>query len=359
MAKIAVLPGDGIGREVIEQALLVLEAMKEKHHIVYTLEHGLLGGQAVEQTGSPFPAETKTLVLSSNAVLLGAVGGPQWERLPVEQRPERGLLAIRKALGLYANLRPVKCWPQLLAQSPFKNEVTDGVDLVIVRELIGGAYFGARGTQTTSAGTKAYDTIEYSEREIRRILKVAFELAASRRGRVTSVDKANVLDTSRLWRKLAEETAAEHVGVELKHLYVDNCAMQLCLNPAQFDVIVTENMFGDILSDQASVLGASLGMLPSASIGDGPSLYEPAHGSAPDIAGQDQANPLAAILSLAMMLKLSFNRPDAAAAVERAVQNVLVAGLRTRDIWSEGTSLVGTREMGAAVIKELGADQDR
>lgn len=353
MVKIAVLPGDGIGPEVIEQALLVLEAVKEEYGLEYQLNRGLIGGQAIDETGNPFPEETEKMAQSSDIVLLGAVGGPKWDHLSAEQRPEKGLLAIRKSLGLYANLRPVKCWPGLLEQSPFKNEVINGVDMLIVRELIGGAYFGSRGTQTLGDEIKAFDTIEYSDREIRRILKMAFELAGRRRRKITSVDKANVLDTSRLWRKTAEEMSREYPDIELKHLYVDNCAMQLCLNPAQFDVIVTENMFGDILSDQASVLGASLGMLASASIGDGPALYEPSHGSAPDIAGQDKANPLAAILSTAMMLKISFGRSDAAAAVEEAVGRVLACGLRTGDIWSQGAKLVGTREMGAAVIKEI------
>ncbi len=353
MVKLAVLPGDGIGPEIMEQALQVLEVIKEKYDFQYTTEMGLLGGAALDATGEPFPEKTKELVLQSDAVLLGAVGGPQWDHLPGEKRPEKGLLGIRKALNLYANLRPVKCWPQLIQQSPLKNEKLAGVDLIVVRELIGGAYFGKRGQETIPGGMKAYDTIEYSTPEITRIAKIAFSLAGERRKKVTSVDKANVLDTSRLWRKTVEDIAQDYPEIILNHLYVDNCAMQLCLNPAQFDVIVTENMFGDILSDQASVLGGSLGMLPSASIGEGPALYEPAHGSAPDIAGQDKANPLATILSVAMMLRISFSQGEAALAIEKAVNNVLDQGLRTGDIWSPGTQRVGTRAMGEAVLKEL------
>ncbi|MCR4441546.1 MAG: 3-isopropylmalate dehydrogenase [Peptococcaceae bacterium] len=353
MRKIAVLPGDGVGPEVTEQALLVLEAAKKKYHFEYSLEKGLIGGEAIDATGEPFPAETKRLVLASDMVLLGAVGGPRWDGLPGELRPEKGLLEIRKTLGLYANLRPVRCWPQLLEQSPLKNEVINGVDLLVVRELSGGAYYGAKGTRTEGGEEQAFDTIEYSEKQIRRIIKMAFELARKRRRRVTSVDKSNVMETSRLWRKIAQEEAHNYPEVSLNHLYVDNCAMQLCLKPAQFDVVVTENMFGDILSDQASVLGASLGMLPSASLGDGPSLFEPAHGSAPDIAGQDKANPLAAILSVAMMLRFSFNNGEAAGAVEKAVETVLSSGLRTVDIYSAGTRIAGTRDMGRAVAKCL------
>ncbi len=353
MVKLAVLAGDGVGPEVTAQALLALEKLKAKYKLEYTVKEGLIGGSAVDASGSPFPEETRELVLNSNVVLLGAVGGPKWDKIAIEIRPERGLLALRKTLGLYANLRPVKCWEQLLTQSPFKNEIVAGVDVLIVRELIGGAYFGKRGTETVNGEVKAFDTIEYSSSEIRRIMKKAMELALQRRCKVTSVDKANVLDTSRLWRKIAEEEAAAYPGITLNHMYVDNCAMQLCINPAQFDVLVTENMFGDILSDQASVLGASLGMLPSASIGDGPALYEPSHGSAPDIAGQDKANPIGAILSLAMMLRISLGKPEAAEAIEQAVGRVLNSGLRTADIWSEGMQLVGTQAIGEAIRKQL------
>lgn len=354
MFKLAVLPGDGIGQEVTAQALRVLAALKQKYRLEYAVSYGLIGGGAIDATGDPLPPETREMVTQSDAVLLGAVGGPQWDGPDKKARPEQGLLGIRKLLRLYANLRPMKCWPQLQEQSPFKSEKIAGVDLLIVRELTGGAYFGARGTERDAAGEpRAYDTIEYSAAEIRRIVKVAFSLAGDRRKKVTSVDKANVLDTSRLWRKIVEEEAKAYPEIALNHLYVDNCAMQLCLNPAQFDVLVTENMFGDILSDQASVLGASLGMLPSASIGEGPALYEPAHGSAPDIAGQDKANPLAAILSLAMMLRISFQNTAAANAVERAVEVALDKGLRTGDIWTVGSTRVGTQAMAEAVIKEL------
>ncbi|MGI6587316.1 MAG: 3-isopropylmalate dehydrogenase [Peptococcia bacterium] len=353
MFKLAVLPGDGIGQEVTEQALKVLTAVKTKYDLDFTYSTGLIGGCAIDETGEPFPEETKELVAQSDAVFLGAVGGPKWDSPEKKVRPEQGLLAIRKGLRLYANLRPVKCWPQLIEQSPFKKEKIAGVDLLIVRELTGGAYFGARGTETKNGEMKAFDTIEYSAGEIRRLVKVAFELARHRRKKVTSVDKANILDTSRLWRKIVLEEAVNYPDIALNHLYVDNCAMQLCLNPTQFDVLVTENTFGDILSDQASVLGGSLGMLPSASIGDGASLYEPVHGSAPDITGQDKANPLAAILSVAMMLRISLQCPDAATAIEKAVGRVLERGLRTADIYLPGCIRVGTSVLADAVIKEL------
>ncbi|MGI6144999.1 MAG: 3-isopropylmalate dehydrogenase [Clostridia bacterium] len=354
MFKLAVLPGDGIGQEVTVQALKVLDAVKIKYNLDITYQTGLIGGCAIEKTGDPFPQETQKLVAQSDAVLLGAVGGPQWDGPDKKVRPEQGLLAIRKYLRLFANLRPVKCWPQLIEQSPFKKERIVGVDLLIVRELTGGAYFGAKGKKTVDGESKVYDTIEYSAEEIRRIVKVAFDLAGQRRKKVTSVDKANILDTSRLWRKIVEEEKTNYPAIDLNHLYVDNCAMQLCINPAQFDVLVTENTFGDILSDQASVLGGSLGMLPSASIGEGSALYEPVHGSAPDIAGQDKANPLAAILSVAMMLRISMKNSAAAMAVEKAVDTVLQQGLRTADIWTQGSTSVGTSTMAAAVIKALG-----
>lgn len=353
MHNIVVLRGDGIGPEVMDQAIRVLDALKDKYHLEFSLQEGLIGGAAIDKLGSPFPQETRELVSRCDAVLLGAVGGPKWDKAAPSIRPEKGLLEIRKALGLYANIRPVKCWPQLLEQSPFKNERVEGVNLIIVRELIGGAYFGSRGKVGEGDNIKAFDTIEYSSPEIKRIVRVALNFARKRKGRLTSVDKANVLETSRLWRKIMDEEIKGYPEVALNHLYVDNCAMQLCLNPAQFDVIVTENMFGDILSDQASVLGASLGMLASASIGEGPALFEPAHGSAPDIAGQDKANPLAAILSIAMLLDISFGKPEAAKAVENAVNQVLDQGLRTADIYSPGTVLTGTKAMGDAVIKEL------
>ncbi|MFY9175509.1 MAG: 3-isopropylmalate dehydrogenase [Peptococcia bacterium] len=353
MYKIAVLPGDGIGPEITEQALGVLELAAAKYNLNYTVEEGLIGGAAYDVYGEPFPQETRELVSNCDAVLLGAVGGPQYDQLPVDKRPEKGLLQIRKALGLYANLRPIKCWPQLMDQSPFKNERINGVDLLIVRELIGGAYFGARGTDEVNGELAAFDTIEYTSSQIRRVVRRAFELAKGRRRMLTSVDKANVLDTSRLWRKIVLEEARKFPEVTVNHLYVDNCAMQLCINPGQFDVLVTENMFGDILSDQASVLGASLGMLASASLGDGKALYEPAHGSAPDIAGQGKANPLAAILSVAMLLRITMKSPSAASAVENGVQFALEQGLRTADIYTPGTTLATTESIGNAVKKKI------
>jgi len=353
MNKIAILPGDGVGPEVVEQALLVLQAVKSKYSLDYTITEGLIGGQAIEATGKPFPQETKELIMASDIIILGAVGGPKWDAVPAEIRPEKGLLELRKTAGLYANLRPVKCWSQLLEQSPLKNEIVKGIDIMIVRELIGGAYFGKKGTNIEGDRIAAFDTIEYNDVEIRRIMKMAIEIAGTRRNKITSVDKANVLDTSRLWRKIANEECQKYPDISLNHLYVDNCSMQLCLNPSQFDVIVTENMFGDILSDQASVLGGSLGMLASASLGDSIALYEPIHGSAPDIAGQNKSNPLATILSVAMMLHISFKNAQAADDIENAVGKVLDAGLRTADIWSEGFTLIGTKEMGKAVAAQI------
>lgn len=353
MYRIISLPGDGIGPEVTRQALKVLEAVAAKYNIEYSVREGLIGGAAYSAYGAPFPQETRDLVSNCDAVLLGAVGGPQYDGLPPDKRPEKGLLQIRQALGLYANLRPVKCWPQLMDQSPFKNERLKGVDLMIVRELIGGAYFGSRGTDEVNGEMCAFDTIEYSSSQIRRVVRKAFQLAGEREKKITSVDKANVLDTSRLWRKIVDQESKRYPEIACSHLYVDNCAMQLCLNPAQFDVVVTENMFGDILSDQASVLGASLGMLPSASLGEGIALYEPAHGSAPDIAGQDKANPLAAILSVAMMLRITMKSPQAALAVEKAVEAVLNEGLRTGDIALPGTGLSTTTQIGDAVIRNI------
>ncbi len=348
MIKLVVLPGDGIGPEVTEQALEILNVVAEKYDLNIVKEKGLLGGAAIRESGEPFPQATRNLVAASDAVFLGAVGDPQFDHPESKVRPEMGLLALRKFLGVYANLRPVKCWPQLIEQSPFKKERLKGVDLLIVRELTGGAYFGTKGRKKDFA----YDTIEYSDVEIRRIVKAGFKLAQKRRKKLTSVDKANVMETSRLWRKIVLEEAAAYPDVVLNHLYVDNCAMQLCLNPGQFDVLVTENTFGDILSDQASVLGGSLGMLPSASLGDGPALYEPVHGSAPDLAGQDKANPLAAILSLAMFLEMTANCPAGARDIENAVENVLDQGWRTADIYENGCFCVGTRLM-TEKIKEV------
>lgn len=354
MVKIAVLPGDGVGPEVIAQALVVLEKVKSKFSFEFEMREGLIGGQALDETGKPLPPETLQMVEEADVILLGAVGGPKWDNLPSELRPEKGgLLELRKLSGLYANLRHVKCWPQLMEQSPLKNSVIDGVDIMIVRELLGGAYFGKKGNSLIEGRKTAYDTIEYDETKIRKVIKLAFDLAGSRRRMVTSVDKSNVLETSRLWRQIAQEESTAYPAVALNHLYVDNCSMQLCLKPSQFDVLVTENMFGDILSDQTSVIGASLGMLPSASLGEKRNLFEPVHGSAPDIAGLNKANPLAAILSIAMMLRISLGNNQAAEAVEEAVGKALAAGFRTADIWTQGNKLVGTDEMGAAVAGYL------
>jgi len=353
MYRIAVLPGDGIGPEVIKQAIRVLEAVGKRFGIEYKFTKALVGGAAYDETGSPLPEETLELCLRSDAVLFGAVGGPKWDELPLHLRPEVGaLLPLRKKLGLYANLRPVKVFPSLVGASTLKPEVVAGIDLVIVRELTGGLYFGQKYREALPDGsTRVVDTLEYTTPEIERILRKAFELARQRRRKVTSVDKSNILESSRYWRELAIKIGAEYPDVELDHMYVDNCAMQLVKNPGQFDVLVMENMFGDILSDQASVLGGSLGMLPSASLGGKTGLYEPVHGTAPDIAGKDIANPLATILSAAMLLRYSLGQDEAADCVERAVARTLEMGYRTGDLMEEGKKLVGTEEMGSQVVK--------
>ncbi|OQP05038.1 3-isopropylmalate dehydrogenase [Geobacillus sp. 44B] len=345
--RIAVLPGDGIGKEVTKGAVEVLKAIETRFGHHFEFAYGWIGGAAVDQKGTPLPEETLALCRESNAVLLGAVGGPKWDQHPPHLRPERGLLQIRKEMNLFANLRPVKFYDSLTDSSPLKQEVIQGVDLVIVRELTGGLYFGKpSGRMVENGEEKAVDTLLYKKEEIKRIVKVAFELARKRKKKVTSVDKANVLASSRMWREIAEEVAQEFPDVTLEHMLVDNAAMQLIRSPQQFDVVVTENMFGDILSDEASMLTGSLGMLPSASLSaSGPSLYEPIHGSAPDIAGQNKANPIAAILSAAMMLRLSFGLSKEAEAVEKAVQQVLAAGLRTADIAQKGQRVVSTDEM--------------
>ncbi|MFT4197571.1 MAG: 3-isopropylmalate dehydrogenase, partial [Pseudoxanthomonas sp.] len=315
-----------------------------------------LGGAAYDKYGAPLADETLERARAADAVLLGAVGGPKWDAIDPALRPERGLLKIRSQLGLFANLRPAILYPQLADASTLKPEVVAGLDVLIVRELTGGIYFGApRGTRTLDNGERqAYDTLPYSESEIRRIARVGFDAARRRGGKLCSVDKANVLASSQLWRAVVEEVAKDYPDVALSHMYVDNAAMQLVRAPKQFDVIVTDNMFGDILSDQASMLTGSIGMLPSASLdADNKGMYEPSHGSAPDIAGQGVANPLATILSAAMLLRYSFDHAESADAIERAVGEVLDAGLRTADIWSEGTSRVGTREIGEAVVAAL------
>ena len=353
--KIAILPGDGIGPEIVGQAQAVLAALAAEGLPLAT-ETAPIGGAGYDAAKAPLPDATLALAERSDAVLLGAVGGPRYDTLPRPMRPEQGILAIRKALGLFANLRPALLFPELAAVSTLKPEVVAGLDLLVVRELTGDIYFGQpRGRRTNAAGeAEGFDTMHYAESEIRRIAKVGFETARRRQKKLCSVDKANVLDTSILWRETVTALGREYPDVALSHMYVDNAAMQLVRNPRQFDVIVTGNLFGDILSDEASMLAGSIGMLPSASLdANGKGLYEPIHGSAPDIAGKDRANPLATILSVAMMFRHTFARADVAARIEAAVRAVLARGLRTGDIALPGERVVGTREMGAAVVAAL------
>ena len=351
--KIALIPGDGIGPDIIEEAVKVINAVGEKKQLSFEFNTYLVGGSAIDHTGTPLPEVTLEGCKGSDAILLGAVGGPKWDALPGHLRPERGLLGLRKEMALFANLRPALLFPQLKAASTLKEEIIGaGIDIMVVRELTGGIYFGERGriAETRSA----YDIETYAEDEIERIVKMGFEIAKKRNKKLTSIDKANVLETSRLWREVAERVAKEYPEVELNHMYVDNCAMQLIRNPQQFDVMVTSNMFGDILSDEASMLTGSLGMLPSASLGSGKlGMYEPIHGSAPDIAGQDIANPAAAILSSAMMFRYSFEMEAEAMMIEEAVANVLEAGYRTKDIMEKDKTLVGTKEMGNLITAEI------
>jgi len=351
MYKIAVLPGDGIGKEITPEAVEALKKVGGKCGLSFEFEEALIGGCAIDATGGPFPELTQRLVKASDAVLLGAVGGPKWEGLDYSIRPERGLLGLREVLGTFANLRPAKVYPMLADASTLKKEVIEGIDIMVVRELTGGLYFGRpKGIEKLPDGTeRGVNTLTYTTPEIERIAKVAFDVAGKRRKKVTSVDKANVLESTELWRRVVSEVHKGYPDVELGHMYVDNCAMQLIRNPRQFDVIVTENMFGDILSDEASMLTGSIGMLPSASIGGKVGIFEPIHGSAPDIAGQDKANPIATILSVAMMLRYSFNQEKAADIIEEAVLKVLEKGYRTGDIMQPGMKLVGTREMGRLV----------
>ncbi|MFA9398441.1 MAG: 3-isopropylmalate dehydrogenase [Clostridiaceae bacterium] len=357
--KIAVLKGDGIGPEVIDESLKILEKIANKYKFDYEIKEGLIGGAAIDSTGVPLPKETIEICKESDAVLLGAVGGPKWDKLPGKLRPESGLLGIRKALDVYANLRPAILFKELKSSSNLKEEVLkDGLDLLIVRELIGGAYFGEKGRETINSNGKdiirAYDIIDYKSNEIERILKMGFESARKRNKKLTLVDKANVLESSKLWREIAMNMASDYNDIELNFMYVDNAAMQLINNPNQFDVIVTENMFGDILSDEASMLTGSLGNLPSASLGDNKAaLYEPIHGSAPDIAGLDIANPIGTIMSLAMMLKYSFNLDDASNDIKSAVSKVLEKGYRTSDIMKNGNIKVSTKEMGNYIASEI------
>ena len=353
--KIAVLPGDGIGVEIVAEAVRVLERLRSEG-LDLAIETAPIGGAGYDAARQPLPDATLELARRADAILLGAVGGPRYDTLPRALRPEQGILAIRKALGLFANLRPAVLYPELAGASTLKPEVVAGLDLIIVRELTGDIYFGQpRGRRSNAAGeAEGFDTMVYSEPEIRRIAQVGFEIARKRGRRLCSVDKANVLDTSILWREVVTAVGASYPDVELSHMYVDNAAMQLVRNPKQFDVIVTGNIFGDILSDEASMLVGSIGMLPSASLdASGKGLYEPIHGSAPDIAGQDRANPLATIMSLAMMFRHSFGRADVAARIEASVREVLAQGLRTPDIASPGERTVGTRAMGDGVLAAL------
>lgn len=354
--KVLILPGDGIGPEIVGEAVKVLEAVNSKFDLGIELEEGLLGGCAIDATGMPFPDVTLAQARAADAILLGAVGGPKWDNIDRAIRPEKGLLGIRSQLGLFGNLRPAILYPQLADASSLKPEVVSGLDILIVRELTGGIYFGEpRGIDKTENGERrGYNTYVYTESEIRRIGKLAFESARKRNGKVCSVDKANVLEATMLWREVMIDLSKDYPDIELSHMYVDNAAMQLVRAPKQFDVIVTGNMFGDILSDQASMLTGSIGMLPSASLDiNAKGLYEPSHGSAPDIAGQGVANPLATILSAAMMLRFSLDMNPAAEAIEQAVGAVLDQGLRTADIATEGAAHVSTKEMGESILVAL------
>ncbi len=354
MKKIVVIPGDGIGREITDGAVEVLKAVDKKFSLGLEYETHDAGGTAYDKYGEPLPASTLEACKKADAVLFGAVGGTKWDGVDAAHRPERAILGLRKGLGLYANLRPVKVLDALTDNSPLKAELVGGVDLVIVRELVGGIYFGDRCESEIKDGAeRAWDLENYSVPEVERITRLAFETARLRRGKLTSVDKANVLATSRLWRRTVERLRAEYADVALNHLYVDNCAMQLAVNPKQFDVIVTGNLFGDILSDEAAVIGGSIGLMPSASIGEQTSLYEPIHGSAPDIAGLNVANPMGTILSAAMLLRYSLRAESAARAIEAAVERTLADGYRTADIYSEGTVKLGTVEITGKIIERL------
>lgn len=352
---VVLLPGDGIGPEITAVASSLLEAVARRHGFSLTFSEQPIGGAALDACGEPLPASTLDACRAADAVLLAAIGSPRFDALPREQRPESGLLALRAGLDLFANLRPVKIVPALIAASSLKPEVIDGVDLLVVRELTGGIYFGQpKGRVVTEGEERAFNTMTYSSSEVDRIARVAFSLASERRGRLCSVDKANVLDVSQLWRDRIEAMAPNHPEVEVSHMYVDNAAMQLVRDPRQFDVLLTGNLFGDILSDEAAMLTGSIGMLPSASLGsEGPGLFEPVHGSAPDIAGQDKANPMAMVLSAAMMLRIGLRENEAADALEAAVDQVLAAGYRTGDLSAEGCTVVGCRAMGEQLLARL------
>lgn len=354
---IAVIRGDGIGPEIVNQALRVLDRVARLYGHEFTYTDVDMGGCAIDKWGDPLPEEMLQRCVSSDSVLLGAVGGPRWNEVPGPMRPEKGLLRLRAGMGVYSNNRPAKIWPQLAAASPLKPEIVDkGIDFLIVRELIGGIYFGNHDTVTENGEKVAIDTLRYSESEIRRIGRIGFETARKRRKQLCSVEKSNVLDSSRLWKKIMHELAEEYPDVTLSDMLVDNCAMQIVKDPSQFDVIVTENMFGDILSDEASMITGSIGMIPSSSLGQTScGLYEPIHGSAPDIAGKDIANPIGTILSAAMMLRYSFDLPKEADAVEAAVSATLDAGWRTADIYDgENGQKIGCAEMGDRILENLG-----
>ncbi len=352
---LAVIPGDGIGPEVTAETLPLLDKIGTLFGHSFTYTEVEAGGCAIDAVGEPLPQTTVDTCRASDSVLLGAVGGPKWDTLPGDQRPERALLGLRGALGLYANIRPALLHKSLRKACPLREDIVgDGIDLIVVRELTGGIYFGERGRRASQGGEEAFDTEAYNELEVARIARQAFQIARLRQKKVTSVDKANVLESSRLWREVVIRTAADYPDVELNHMYVDNAAMQLIRDPHQFDVIVTSNMFGDILSDEASMITGSIGMLPSASLSDsGVGMYEPIHGSAPDIAGLDKANPIATILSAAMMLRFSLGLQEEAAAIEQAVTDVLEQGYRTGDIMSPGTTLIGTAAMGKRIRDAL------
>lgn len=352
---IAIIKGDGIGPEIVTEAMGVLDAVAAKFGHTFTYQDAPMGGNAIDAFGVPLPDSSLETCLAADSVLLGAVGGPKWDSQPSANRPERGLLKLRAAMGLYTNVRPARMFSDLSAACPLRSDIAaKGIDFVVVRELIGGVYFGSHSTEEVDGEQKATDIMAYSEHEIRRVAHVAFQMARKRRKRVTSIDKANVLDTSRLWRKTVTEVAREYPDVELLHMYVDNAAMQIVRDPSQFDVIVTENLFGDILSDEASQITGSIGMIPSSSMGEGTrGLYEPIHGSAPDIAGQNKANPIGTILAAAMMLRYSFDMAAEADAIENAVDRVLKDGFRCGDIMQSGGTLVGCREMGQQIRSRI------
>jgi 3-isopropylmalate dehydrogenase len=357
--RITLLPGDGIGPEITAVARQLLEAVSRRHDFTLAFDEQPIGGAAIDACGEPLPESTLAACRAGEAVLLAAIGSPRFDSLPREKRPETGLLALRAGLGLFANLRPVKIFPALINASTLRPEVIEGVDLMVVRELTGGVYFGLpKGRVEVAGRVRAFNTMVYEDQEVDRIARVGFALARGRRGRLCSVDKANVLDVSQLWRDRVEAIHTEYADVTLSHMYVDNAAMQLVREPRQFDVLLTSNLFGDILSDEAAMLSGSIGMLPSASLGaGGPGLFEPIHGSAPDIAGQDKANPMAMVLSAAMLLRQGLGREAAATDLERAVDRVLAAGFRTGDLMAEGCRPVGCREMGEHLLAALGGDR--